>query len=239
MHILDMPSSLWTKWRVAILQIMMDPECRRPGELADAMNTDVGLRFAGRLGPSHPIIKEHFTSLLEAARTGPRLCDYLRETRYEHQSGDILRGPMSGIIFLHVLSRGVTGDPRVSVKSTCEAIAQTCQNRVSGAQHRELRATWNQYSSVSHLWATMALLEPELPKVISSREKLLAWLSHAEGLRRYGVTCKLWRSPNRRMLLDPEQTWRLLPTEPLPDVSICIPPPDSIIAYLGSIKKSR
>lgn len=236
---LDMPSSLWTAWPAAICQIMMDPECRHPGKIADAMNIEVALRNAGRLGPSHPIIKEHFTSLLEAARTGPRLCDYFRETRYEHQSGDILRGPMSGIILLHVLSRRATGDQRVSVKSTCEAIAQACQNRVSGAQHRELRATWKQYSSVSHLWATMGRLEPEWQKVMSSREKLLAWLSHAEGLRRYGVTCELWRSPNRHMLLDPEQTWRLLPTEPLPAVSIYISPPDSITARLGSIEQSR
>jgi len=240
MPILDMSAACWEGWPTAISQIMMDPQVQHPGELAENMNIQSAVRVVDRLGPQHAMVKDHFTSvLLEAAKPGRRVDGYFRKTRYEHQSGDILRGPMSGIILLHVLSRGATGDQRVSVKSTCEAIAQACQNRVSGAQHRELKTTWNQYSSVSHLWATMELLEPESPKVISSREKLLAWLSHAEGLRRYGVTCELWRSPNRHMLLDPEQTWRLLPTEPLPAVSIYISPPDSITARLGSIEQSR
>ena len=84
---------------------MEDPGCHRPGELAEAMTTKAAIQVARRLGPSHPFVKEHFTSLLEAAETGPRLDDYFRETRYEHQSGDVLRGPMSGCILLHILSR--------------------------------------------------------------------------------------------------------------------------------------
>ncbi len=237
---LDMPSSRWKTWPTAILQIMMDPGCHHPGELADAMNTDAMVQVARRLGSSHPIVKEHFTSvLLDAAETGPRVPNYFRGTRYEHQSGNVLRGTMSGVILIHILSRAATGDQRVSLKSTYTAIAKVFENRVTGAQLRELRATWGWYSPVSHLWATMALLRPNWAEVCSSRQKLLAWLSHAEGLRRYGIARKLRHSRTRPTLLNPEQTWRLLPTESLPDVTIYIPPPDSIIAELGSIGRSK
>jgi len=233
MPILDMPSSCWRTWPTAIRQIMMDPWVLHPGDLADVMNTEATVMAARRIGPSHPIVKEHFTTvLLEASEKGRRVEDYFRETRYEHQSGGVLRGPMSGIILLHVLSRAATGDERISLRSTYEAIAKACQSRVSGAQHKELKLTWGWYSTVSHLWATMALLQPKWAEVCSSRQELIAWLSHADGLRRYGVACNLWRSPSRSTLLDPEQTWRLLPTESLPGVSISIPPPDSIIADL-------
>ena len=187
---------------------------------------------------SHPFFAPYFSPLFREAAEGERVKDYLRETERETRSGDISRGPMSGLILLHVLSRSVIGDERVSLTNTYELIARACQNRVSGAQHRELRAIWERYSPVSHLWATMVLFRPNWAEVCSSRQKLLTWLSHADGLRRYGVACKLWRSPTRPTLLNPEQTWCLHPTEPLPSVSICIPPPDSIIADLGSISRS-
>ena len=233
MPILDMPSARWRTWPTAICQIMMDPGVHYPGELADAKNTKAMVQVARRLGSSHPIVKEYFTKvLLEAAETGPRVDDYFRETRYEHQSGSVLRGPMSGIILIHMLSRAAIGDQRVSLTSTYTAIAEVFENRVTGAQLRELKTTWGRYSPVSHLWAARALGQPRWTEAFSSRQNLLTWLSHADGLRRYGVACNLWRSRQRPTLLDPEQTWRLLPTEPLPDVSICIPPPDSIIAKL-------
>lgn len=239
MPILDMPSSCWRTWPTAILQIMTDPGCRHPGRLAGAMQRQTPLLAAEGFDLSHPFFASYFSPLFREAAEGERVKDYLRETEREIRSGDILRGPMSGRILLHVLSRSATGDERVSLTNTYEVIARACQNRVSGAQHRELRAIWERYSPVSHLWATMKLLEPGWAELGSSRQKLLIWLSHAEGLRRYGVACKLWRSPTRPTLLDPERMWCLLPTEPLPDVSICILPPDSIIADLGSIKRSK
>ena len=237
MPTITLPNSEHKVWPYCIIQIMTDPDCRHPGRLANVMKRQAPLLTG--LDTSHPFFASYFSQLFREAAVGERVSDYLRETERVSRSGDISRGPMSGHILLHILSRAATGDQRVSINRTCELIAQACQNRVHGAQHRELKAIWERYSPVSHLWAAMTPLGPKWAEVSSSRQKLLTWLSHAEGLRRYGEVCKLWRSPTRPTLLDPKRTWCLLPTEPLPDVTIHIPAPDLIIAELGSIGRSK
>lgn len=244
MPILDFSLDAET-WPTAILQVMNDPGSNHPGDLAESMNLGAAQRFAKGRGASHPVVKEHFSAILIKAYDTPKPKEILANSLYEHRSGGVWRGFMSGTILLHVLSRAALGDQRVSIRSTIETIAEACRNRVSGAQERELITTWNQFRPVSHLWATMRLSESGWLEtggwgtVVQSQEQLLIWLSCAQTLYHSGVVCKLWKSKKGPTLLDPERAWCLLPREPLPVVSVTIPHPDLLISSLAKIGQSK
>lgn len=242
---LDLQLYAWETWPTAILQIMNDPGLNHPGDLAESMNKGAAQRRAKGLGASHPIVKERFSSILIGAYDTPKPKEIFADTLYEHRSGEVWRGSMSGTILLHVLSRAALGDQRVSIRSTNTKIAEACQNRVSGAQVRELIKSWDQFSPVSHLWATMRLSENgwletgRWGTVVHSHEQLLIWLSCAQTLYHSGVACRLWKSKKGPTLLDPERAWCLLPGEPLPVVSVTIPHPDLLIRSLAQIGQSK
>ncbi len=65
-----------------------------------------------------------------------------------------------------------------------------------------------------------------------SREGMAEWLTFAEGLRRFGENFKPRRSPTGGPLLDPTQTWQVIPTNFTPPGSLEMPSPDDVTALI-------
>lgn len=206
------------------------------------MRRGAHLRASQQFDLSHPFFSWYFSAGLREVGESERVEDYMRETNREHRAGDILRGPMSGMILLHVLSSASAGKTGASANGAFSAISKTCNNQVRGASLTELKATWKTYSPVAHFWATDLLWEP-LQKltwleVWSSQERAIVWLAHAEELRRQGEEYKPPRS--KSTLLDPGQTWSLPDTVSLPSARPDIPSPEAIMKALSaSLSKPR
>lgn len=230
---LNLPDN-WAIWPTAVVQVMADPALERPGALAEIMDRTAKVRSAEHLADT-PIglafYQAHRAEILSAA-SGERPMDYLNSIRRDLKSGEIFRPSMAGLILLVALDWDARGSCPVSLEKIYGKISKVCQNRLRGAQRRELARTWTYYRRVSHLSATWLLFQSEWPAICRSRKRLLAWLAHAERLRCLGASCQTWRSPKQPQLLDLDNTWSLMPSDPLPEINVRIPSSDAILKSL-------
>jgi hypothetical protein len=234
MLILNLPDD-WTVWPTAISQVLVDPRCERPGVLAEIMGRTTKVRAAERLGDTQTglaFLQDHREDILSAAR-GERTMDYLNNVGRDLKTGDVFRPLMVGLILLLALDWDTTGQQRVSLNQIYDKIAGACQNRIWGSQKRELMRSWKIHRPAAHLWAALLLFQSEWRDICHSHQRLLLWLAHAEALRGLGAGCRLWRSPKHSRLLDLDETWCLLPSDPLPEVNVRIPSSDAIMSALA------
>ena len=93
-----------------------------------------------------------------------------------------------------------------------------------GGSADTLKAAWREYGGVAHLWLGHRLIggDAGFERCAADSEKLLAFLAGAEDLRRRGEAWVPLRA--RKPVLDPDLTWRVPASFPLPAVSVPLPP---------------
>ena len=236
---LNLPSK-WTAWPTAIGQVLADPAVEQPGKLAELMDRKANVSVATRLGDTPPGLAfylHHRDDILAAANDGDPIKDTLKEVRHKFESGEVSRPLMVGVILLLALDWDTTGQQRVSMNQIYDRIAKACQNRIKGAQERELRRSWEFHRPTAHLWAAYLLFQSEFHEICHSRQRLLLWLAHAEALRRLGAGCHIAHSPKSSQLLDLDATLCLLPSDPLPKVNVQIPSSDAIMRAVARMSE--
>lgn len=150
---------------------------------------------------------KHALFLAEA----PRLIDVIPDQKDREI---ILGTELAGFVLGFILKAAESGHPELASRGAALDAAAKRRGRTTKTTH----AAWEKFGAVSHLWLAHLLIGGDAgwEQCVADHGKLLLFLSAAENLRRHGEAFIPLRA--RESILDPNVTWKVPDTFPLPRV---------------------
>ncbi len=201
------------EWPSRLLGVMLDPAGAESGALFDAMEAAAFLfKNRGHYGSgvrNHLLLHEH-----------------------QLRSGKMWRGLLAGHTLMLTLAKAEAGEKRTSVNAALSDLQPALERRLgwgNGAGITELKAAWQDFRPVAHLWAAR---EAEIVGDRYDPLLVLEWLTVAEELRRRGEALRPPRA--KTPVLDPGTTWRMPDELALPSATMKLPSAKTIISKIES-----